>query len=178
MFLSVFREKFQAAQAVCGPRMAVGASVSTLFTGRAAWHACSEMMVFPGVSAGRLGQSWVPFLGLLHQSQPGWQQESLAKGQSVCPSVSLSLGDEKENAVLFLDGVQSLPLSGCLWVNRLVQAPLQPSGSCMFLRRSVLRGLFACFVRVYLFLKMFSGFVWIMIYLMILTMGEIPVCRL
>lgn len=101
---------------------------------------------------GRLGQSWVPFLGLLHQSQPGWQQESLAKGQSVCPSVSFSWRWE-ENAVLFLDGV---PVSAPQWLPmskmRLVQAPLgylQPSGSCMFLRRSVLRGLFACFVSIF-----------------------------
>lgn len=102
---------------------------------------------------GRLSQSWVPFLRLLHQSQPGRQQESSAKGQSVCPSVSFSWRWE-ENAVLFLDGV---PISAPRWLPmskmHLVQAPLgylQPSGSCMFLRPSVLRGPSACFVSMFL----------------------------
>lgn len=151
MFLSV--SEVSRPPGGCGPGWPVWASVSTAFAGRATTPRVLGDGVPLGASQrGRLGQSWVPFLRLLHQSQPGHQQESLAKGQSVCPSVSFSWRWE-ENAVLFVDGV---PVSAPQWLPmskmHLVQAPLgylQPSGSCMFLRRSVLRGPFACFVSMF-----------------------------
>lgn len=144
--------KFQGHQAVCGHGWPVEACFHFVL-GKGCDSPGSGWWRSWGASQrGRLGQSWVPFLRLLHQSQPGWQQESLAKGQSVCPSVSFSWRWE-ENAVLFLDGD---PVSAPQWLPmskmRLVQAPLgylQPSGSCMFLRRSVLHGLFACFVSMF-----------------------------
>lgn len=95
-------------------------------TGMACWSLCFHfvhgiqiarvlgVMVSPGrVPAGRLGQSWVPFLGFfIKASQVGnrkvWPRVSLSVHQS------LSLEMRRECRFL-LDGVPaSAPLSGCL----------------------------------------------------------------
>ena len=138
--------------------------------GKGHWQPGFWVMVFPqGASQrGRLGQSWVPFLGLLHQSQPGHQQESLDKGQSV--HQSLSLGDEKRMLFSLLMAFPSLPLSGCLWVKCILSRHRWatyslPGPVCSSDVQFCVVPLLALWVC--LSLKMFSGFVLIMIYLMI-----------
>lgn len=144
--------------------------VSTLFEGRAV----IARVLGDGVPGARLsGGGWVSpgclFSGFfIKASQVGnrkvWPRVSLSVHQS------LSLGDEKRMPFSFSMAIPSLPLSGCLWVKCVLSRHRWatyslPGPVCSSDVRFCMVSLLALWVC--LFLKMFSGFVWIMIYLMV-----------